>query len=123
MQSGRLKAFNFQKWIDENSLLLKPPVGNKTVFEDGEMTVMVVGGPNEKRTLRRARATSALPSKADMVRHDRNVRFVPKADSCSAATNDSHSITSSAIARTPGGIVRPNAFAVGASPTWQNQNS
>ena len=48
MQSGRLKAFIFQKWIDENAHLLKPPVGNKKVFEDGEMTVMVVGGPNER---------------------------------------------------------------------------
>ena len=54
MQSGRLKAFNFQKWIDENAHLLKPPVGNKKVFEDGEMTVMVVGGPNERA--RRCRA-------------------------------------------------------------------
>ena len=48
MQAGRLKAFNFQKWIDENEHLLKPPVGNKKVFEDGDMTVMVVGGPNER---------------------------------------------------------------------------
>ena len=46
--SGRLKAFNFQKWIDENQHLLKPPVGNKKVFEDGDMTVQVVGGPNER---------------------------------------------------------------------------
>jgi hypothetical protein len=28
---------------------------------------------------------SALPPKADMVPHDRDVRFVPKADSCSVA--------------------------------------
>ena len=48
MQTGRLKAFNFQKWVDENKHLLKPPVGNKKVFEDGEMTVQVVGGPNER---------------------------------------------------------------------------
>ena len=40
-------AINFQKWIDENEHLLKPPVGNKKVFEDGDMTVQVVGGPNE----------------------------------------------------------------------------
>jgi 3-hydroxyanthranilate 3,4-dioxygenase len=46
MKTGRLKAFNFQKWITENEHLLKPPVGNKKVFEDGDMTVMVVGGPN-----------------------------------------------------------------------------
>jgi hypothetical protein len=48
MQSGRLKAFNFLKWINENAHLLKPPVGNKKVFEDGDMTVQVVGGPNER---------------------------------------------------------------------------
>src|SRR5262249_7448975 len=48
MRTGRLHAFNFQKWIAENEHLLKPPVGNKKVFEDGEMTVQVVGGPNER---------------------------------------------------------------------------
>jgi len=48
MQAGRLHAFNFQKWISDNQHLLKPPVGNKKVFEDGEMTVLVVGGPNER---------------------------------------------------------------------------
>src|SRR6516165_8380564 len=31
----RLHAFNFQNWINENQHLLKPPVGNKKVFEDG----------------------------------------------------------------------------------------
>jgi len=48
MTTGRLHAFNFQKWIGENQHLLKPPVGNKKVFEDGEMTVQVVGGPNAR---------------------------------------------------------------------------
>ena len=48
MAKQRLHAFNFQKWIDEHRHLLKPPVGNKKVFEDGEMTVQVVGGPNER---------------------------------------------------------------------------
>jgi 3-hydroxyanthranilate 3,4-dioxygenase len=48
MQTGRLKAFNFRNWIDENQHLLKPPVGNKKVFEAGEMTVQVVGGPNAR---------------------------------------------------------------------------
>jgi 3-hydroxyanthranilate 3,4-dioxygenase len=48
MRTGRLQAFNFKKWIDENQHLLKPPVGNKKVFEDGEMTVQVVGGPNQR---------------------------------------------------------------------------
>ena len=44
-----LKAFNFQKWIDENRDKLKPPVGNQQVWEDGEMMVTVVGGPNQRR--------------------------------------------------------------------------
>ena len=48
MPSARLHAFNFQKWISDNQHLLKPPVSNKKVFEDGEMTVQVVGGPNER---------------------------------------------------------------------------
>ncbi|MGB3277765.1 MAG: 3-hydroxyanthranilate 3,4-dioxygenase [Pseudorhodobacter sp.] len=44
----RLAAFNFQKWIDEHKHLLKPPVGNKMVFEDTDMMVTVVGGPNKR---------------------------------------------------------------------------
>jgi 3-hydroxyanthranilate 3,4-dioxygenase len=41
--------FNFKKWIDENRQLLKPPVGNKVVFENTEFIVMVVGGPNARK--------------------------------------------------------------------------
>ena len=42
---------------------------------------------------------SAPPPKADIDRRDRHVRFVPKADSCSAANPHSYSITSMAHAR------------------------
>ena len=49
MTIGSLRRpFNFSRWIDEHSHLLKPPVGNKMVFEDGGMVVMVVGGPNQR---------------------------------------------------------------------------
>jgi 3-hydroxyanthranilate 3,4-dioxygenase len=44
----RLAPFNFKRWIDANAHLLKPPVGNKLVFEDADMVVQVVGGPNQR---------------------------------------------------------------------------
>jgi 3-hydroxyanthranilate 3,4-dioxygenase len=44
-----LKAFNFQQWIEDNKDKFKPPVGNAQVWEDGEMMVTVVGGPNQRQ--------------------------------------------------------------------------
>jgi 3-hydroxyanthranilate 3,4-dioxygenase len=43
---NKLTPINFMKWINEHRDLLKPPVGNKMVWEDREFIVMVVGGPN-----------------------------------------------------------------------------
>jgi 3-hydroxyanthranilate 3,4-dioxygenase len=47
MQS--LLAFNLQRWIDEHRHLLRPPVGNKCLFGDGDFIIMVVGGPNARK--------------------------------------------------------------------------
>jgi 3-hydroxyanthranilate 3,4-dioxygenase len=40
--------FDLRAWIDEHRPLLKPPVGNKLLFENGDLIVMAVGGPNSR---------------------------------------------------------------------------
>ena len=45
----RLQPLNLQRWIDEHRHLLKPPVGNKVIYPQGEFIIMVVGGPNSRR--------------------------------------------------------------------------
>ncbi|HTX05130.1 MAG TPA: 3-hydroxyanthranilate 3,4-dioxygenase [Steroidobacteraceae bacterium] len=44
-----LQAFNLNRWIERHRNLLKPPVGNKRVFEDGDFIIMVIGGPNARQ--------------------------------------------------------------------------
>jgi 3-hydroxyanthranilate 3,4-dioxygenase len=42
-----MPPINLQKWVDNNRHLLKPPVGNKPIWND-DFLVMVVGGPNAR---------------------------------------------------------------------------
>jgi 3-hydroxyanthranilate 3,4-dioxygenase len=42
-------ALNLQQYISDNKALLVPPVCNKMIHNDGDLRVMVVGGPNRRK--------------------------------------------------------------------------
>jgi 3-hydroxyanthranilate 3,4-dioxygenase len=44
------KPFNLQQWIDDNRAEMKPPVGNRDLYqESGDYIVMMVAGPNARK--------------------------------------------------------------------------
>ncbi len=45
----QLKAFNLKSWIDAHRAELKPPVGNRRLFREGDFIIMAVGGPNQRK--------------------------------------------------------------------------
>src|SRR5882672_3607820 len=66
----------------------------------------------QKRPNGDVRAESAVPRTADIGGRGWQVSCVPQPDSCTAAKNNDHSITSSARASTVAGMSRPSALAV-----------
>lgn len=44
-----MPPINLKAWIEEHRNLLKPPVGNKMIWQDSEFMVMAVGGPNQRQ--------------------------------------------------------------------------
>lgn len=46
---SELKAFSLKQWIDRHRDVLRPPVGNKRLFREGDFIIMAVGGPNARK--------------------------------------------------------------------------
>ena len=44
-----LAPFDLRAWVEANRAQLKPPVGNKCLYEQGDLIVMAVGGPNARK--------------------------------------------------------------------------
>jgi len=44
----QLKAFSLKSWIAAHRDDLKPPVGNRRLFREGDFIIMAVGGPNRR---------------------------------------------------------------------------
>ncbi len=45
---AKLRTIPLMAWIKEHQHLLKPPVGNRNLYNEGGFMVFVVGGPNER---------------------------------------------------------------------------
>ena len=41
--------FNLRRWVEDNRDQLKPPVGNKKLYEDQDFMIFAVGGPNARK--------------------------------------------------------------------------
>lgn len=45
---SRLNPLNLMRWIEAHKDVLKPPVGNAQIWQDGDFMVTIVAGPNER---------------------------------------------------------------------------
>lgn len=44
-----MPPIDLKRWVDEHREFLRPPVGNKMIWQDAEFLVMAVGGPNQRK--------------------------------------------------------------------------
>jgi len=47
-RSKLVPPLNFLQWIEDHRHELKPPVGNRVIWREGDFICMVVGGPNSR---------------------------------------------------------------------------
>jgi len=81
--------------------------------QTGKLEVgLAMSALGQKQTSAHVRAMSALPPKADMNQHSRDVRFVPKADQVHRSKKWPYSISSSARPDSGSGMVMPSVLAV-----------
>ncbi|NIK74613.1 3-hydroxyanthranilate 3,4-dioxygenase [Thermonema lapsum] len=46
---AKMNVINLMRWIEAHQEVLKPPVGNKEIYPEGDFIVMVVAGPNARK--------------------------------------------------------------------------
>lgn len=46
---AKLNVTHLMQWVEKHKDQLKPPVGNKEIYPDGDFIVMVVAGPNARK--------------------------------------------------------------------------
>ncbi|KAL9651182.1 hypothetical protein ABK040_008254 [Willaertia magna] len=49
MLSNAESKINIIEWLSQNQQFLQPPVSNKMLFNKGDLKVMIVGGPNQRK--------------------------------------------------------------------------
>jgi hypothetical protein len=81
-----LKAWDHADWMDDYSRDLRLTKWGSEVSVHGSNAQLHMSALGQKRTSHQVRVMSGLPPKAaDITAAQTNVRFVPKADSCTAA--------------------------------------
>ena len=95
--------------------------GISAIHQKGRRSLLrALSALGQKQTFAVQYVMSALHPKADMCGAKRNVRLVPKANSCRCSNFQDYSTTSSARASNDGGTVRPSILAVWALMTSSN---
>ena len=76
-----MPPINLQKWVDENRHLLKPPVGNRYLYDGSDFIFMIIRGPNARNDFHVTNSEEFFfQVKGDIVvrvREDGKIRDIP----------------------------------------------